>query len=209
MRVTLNGQRYWRAGDSVTQSANGYGTPLEPVGDKALAIRARRAHSMRKRRTSMFRSSSHGCRSSQTQDACEGRDPQSASGERSASARGPRDRSELRVCDLRRLWEGRVADAVQSPAAEEQPDLRRRLSFLYSAWVTKPNSEVANNEPVTVHPDSINSDGTGVVILVSKSDTAPSKGGTLTDICTQPPSTLVACYAGTGTTSTGPPQARV
>ena len=42
-------------------------------------------------------------------------------------------------------------------------------------------------------------DGTGVVILVSKSDVAPSKGGTLNEICTQAPTDLVQCYAGTGT----------
>ena len=37
-----------------------------------------------------------------------------------------------------------------------------------------------------------------MVLLVSKSDVAPSKGGTLNEICTQAPTDLVQCYAGTG-----------
>jgi Flp pilus assembly protein TadG len=68
---------------------------------------------------------------------------------------------------------------------------------LYSVWQTKPNATVPTNESVTIHPDNTYSDGTGVVILVSKSETPPSKSGTLNQVCT--PTLLTACYAGTGT----------
>jgi hypothetical protein len=77
-------------------------------------------------------------------------------------------------------------------------------SFLYSAWVTATASSTNcptatnNNRAVSIHPDSSYSDGTGVVILVSKSTTAPSMSGTLNQICGQTPTDLVQCYAGTG-----------
>ena len=199
VRVTLNSQRYWRAGDSDTPTANGYGTPLEPVGDN---------------------SAGYPCTTSTLDAKATDFDvpklfswlPLFPDIKTHAKVEIHRVRAESGLLPLAvpeidpnyvyAIFVDYAKDGSQVPykvqELENSSTYGGGLSFLYSAWVTKPNSKVANNEPVTVHPDSINSDGTGVVILVSKSDTAPSKGGTLTDICTQPPSTLVACYAGTG-----------
>jgi hypothetical protein len=78
--------------------------------------------------------------------------------------------------------------------------------FLYSDWETAPNTVVPNNESVSIHPNNTYSDGTGVVILVSKSDTAPTvtTSMTLNEICGQAPTDLVACYSGQGKASNDP-----
>ena len=91
-------------------------------------------------------------------------------------ARRTRDRSELRVRDLRRLREGRDADPAQGAAAQEEtaglltaagpapsrtrPGYRRR----------SPRSRATRR---SLSPEQ--HARTGVVILVSKSDAAPSK----------------------------------
>jgi hypothetical protein len=72
--------------------------------------------------------------------------------------------------------------------------------FLYSAWET--DTSISNNASVPIHPNNTYSDGTGVVILVSKADLGNppnvSLSQTLNQMCTQAPSDLVACYSGQG-----------
>src|SRR5206468_7812574 len=79
--------------------------------------------------------------------------------------------------------------------------------FLYSDWETIPNSTLPANQNVSIHGNNLQSMGTGVVILVSKADLANppnvSLGQTLTQMCTQAPTDLVACYAGTGSNFDG------
>jgi hypothetical protein len=93
----------------------------------------------------------------------------------------------------------RLADSVQGPRPCEELHLRRR-DRVSSTRLGSPNPtpKVPNNEGVTIHPDSVNSDGTGVVILVSKSDTAPSKSGTLSQICSSLPARSWRATRGTG-----------
>jgi hypothetical protein len=64
------------------------------------------------------------------------------------------------------------------------------LPFL--EWSTSPPGD-----PFHVSKVDLQSENTGVVILVSKTDPVPSIGGSLSQICSQSPG-LVACYAGSG-----------
>ena len=64
------------------------------------------------------------------------------------------------------------------------------LPFL--EWRTSPP-----NDPDGVSKVDLATENTGVVILVSKVDTMPSIGGSLSQICSQSPG-LVKCYAGSG-----------
>jgi hypothetical protein len=64
------------------------------------------------------------------------------------------------------------------------------LQFPYSCWAT-----TVGQEAVQIHKNNSYSDGTGVIVLVAKTDTPPSMSGSVNSICAQ---TLVVCYDGTG-----------
>ena len=101
-------------------------------------------------------------------------------------------------------------DGTQQPVAVQK--LQKNAGylapgFLYSDWQTIPNTTLPANQNVSIHGNNSQSMGTGVVILVSKADLSNppnvSLGQTLTQMCTQPPTDLLACYAGTGSNFDG------
>ncbi len=198
VRVTLNSQRYWNAGDPAVPTLNGYGTPTDPVGDNSAgypcSISSLDAKATDEDVPSLFR----------------------------LLAIFPDIKTHAKV-EILRVREAmgflplavpeidpNYAYAIFVDYAENGTQVPIKVQelakaptyggsgFLYSTWVTRSSVAVPGNESVSVHPDATFSDGTGVVILVSKDDTPPSTSGTLNGICNQTPVELVQCYAGTG-----------
>ena len=65
-------------------------------------------------------------------------------------------------------------------------------SLPFLEWSTSPPGD-----PFGVSKVDLQSENTGVIVLVSKTDPMPSVGGSLSQICSQSPG-LVKCYAGSG-----------
>jgi len=86
------------------------------------------------------------------------------------------------------LFVNEDSGAVQGQRLEKADD--PNLPFL--EWRTSPPSD-----PFGASKVDLQSENTGVVILVSKIDPVPSIGGSLSQICSQSPG-LVECYAGSG-----------
>ena len=194
VRVTLNSQRYWEAGDPTSPSTNGYGTTTTPVGDSSAGTP---------------------CATSTLDVKATDVDVPKLF---SWLAIRPDIKAHARV-EIHKVKEemGFLPLAVpeidpnfvyaifvdynqtgtQTPIRVQElkkDSTYGGATFPYSAWVPKTEFEAPGNTQVALPGNT----PTGVVILVSKSDVAPAKSGTLNEICTQPPTDLVQCYAGTG-----------
>jgi Flp pilus assembly protein TadG len=197
VRITLNSQRYWAAGDPSTPTANGYGITTDSVGDNSAGTPC--ATSTLDVKATDFDTpklfSWLGIRPDIKAHArVEIHEVEADMGFLPLAV------PEIDPNFVYAIFVDYATDGTQVPlrVQELQKDpAYGGPTFPYSAWV--PNTTVPNNAQVTLYPNNTYSDGTGVVILVSKSDVAPSKSGTLNQICNQTPTDLVQCYAGTGT----------
>ena len=198
VRVTLNSQRYWAKGDSSTPTSNGYGTATDPVGDGSAGTPcATSTLDVKATDTDVPKLFSWlGIRPDIKAHArIEIRKVKAESGFLPLAV------PEIDPNYVYAIYVDYSKDGTQTPLLVQElkkgtiPTLAgTSSSFPYSGWIPKTESEVPGNTKVFLPQNK----GTGVVLLVSKSDVAPSKGGTLNAICTQAPTDLVQCYAGTG-----------
>jgi Flp pilus assembly protein TadG len=197
VRVTLNSQRYWAAGDPTTATATGYGSAVDPVGDNSAGTPCATS-TLDVKATDFDAPKLFSWLGIRPDIKAHARLEIHSVKEESGFL--PLAVPEIDPNFVYAIFVDYASDGTQVPlrVQELQKDpTYGGVTFPYSAWV--PNTTVPSNGQVTLHPNNTYSDGTGVVILVSKSDVAPSKSGTLNQICTQPPTDLVQCYAGTGT----------
>jgi Flp pilus assembly protein TadG len=197
VRVTLNSQRYWAAGDPTTATSNGYGTAVDPVGDNSAGTPCATS-TLDVKATDFDAPKLFSWLGIRPDIKAHARLEIHSVKEESGFL--PLAVPEIDPNFVYAIFVDYSKNGTQIPlrVQELQKDAAYGgPTFPYSAWV--PNTAIPNNTQVTLHPDSTYSDGTGVVILVSKADTAPSKSGTLNQICNQTPTDLVQCYAGTGT----------
>jgi Flp pilus assembly protein TadG len=198
VRVTLNSQRYWAAGDTATPTATGYGTILDAVGDNSAGTPC--ATSTLDVKATDFDTpklfswlgirpdiKAHARVEIHEEEADMGFLPLAV--------------PEIDPNFVYAIFVDYNGDGTQTPIKvqelEKDPsyDPFGTGGFPYSAWRAKSEAQVPGNTQIFIPSNT----ATGVVILVSKSDVAPSKTGTLNAICTQPPTDLVQCYSGTGT----------
>ena len=197
-RVTLNSQRYWAAGDPATPTTTGYGTITDPVGDNSAGSPCSTS-TLDVKATDEDVPKLFSWLGIRPDIKAHARVEIHSVKEESGFL--PLAVPEIDPNFVYAIFVDYAADGTQTPLRVQE--LKKDAtyggaSFPYSAWVPKTEFEAPGNTQVTLHPNSTNSDGTGVVILVSKSDVAPAKTGTLSQICNQAPTDLVQCYAGTG-----------
>jgi Flp pilus assembly protein TadG len=199
VRVTLNSQRYWAAGDTSTPTATGYGSSTDAVGDNSAGTPC--ATSTLDVKATDFDApklfSWLGIRPDIKAHA-------RVEIHKEAGDMGflPLAVPEIDPNFVYAIFVDYTQPGTQIPLRvqklkKDPTYVGLGSSFPYSAWDT--DLAVPNNTEVPLRTDSSHSDSTGVVILVSKADTAPSTSGTLNQICTQAPTELVQCYSGTGT----------
>ena len=180
VRVTLNSQRYWAAGDPATPTTTGYGATDPTVGDNSAGTPCATS-TLDVKATDFDVPKLFSWLGIRPDIKAHARVEIHAVKEESGflplavpeidpnyvyaifvDYRDERDSEALKVQPLKK-------DPSYCPPPGSP------CTFPYSAWVT--NTDVprprTQNAAVTLHPDAANSDGTGVVILVSKSDVAP------------------------------------
>ena len=205
VRVTLNSQRYWAAGDPATPTTTGYGIATDPVGDNSAGTPCDTS-TLDVKATDFDVPKLFSWLGIRPDIKAHARVEIHEVKEESGFL--PLAVPEIDPNFVYAIFVDYAKDGTQpgvggTPLAVQE--LKKDATyggagFPYSAWVPKTELEVPDNTKVTLHPNPTYSDGTGVVILVSKSDTPPSKTGTLNQICNQTPTDLVQCYAGTGST---------
>jgi Flp pilus assembly protein TadG len=193
VRVTLNSQRYWAAGDASTPTANGYGSSLtDPVGDNSAGTPCATS-TLDVKATDLDTPKLFSWLGIRPDIKAHARvEIHKIEGDMGFL---PLAVPEIDPNFVYAIFVDYNRDGTQIPlrVQELKKNPTYGSGFPYSAWDT--NLAVPNNQEVAIPGNT----PTGVVILVSKSDVAPSKSGTLNQICTQAPTDLVQCYSGTGT----------
>ena len=170
VRVTLNSQRYWAAGDPATPTTTGYGTTDPTVGDNSagtpcatstLDVKATDVDVPR-----LF--SWLGIRPDIKAHARVEIHPV-----KEESGFLPLAVPEIDPNYVYAIFVDYTKDGTQTPLLVQElkkDSASFPSTFPYSGWIPKTESEVPGNTKVTLPPNG----ATGVVILVSKSDVAPS-----------------------------------
>ena len=197
VRVTLNSERYWAAGDPATPTTTrvrGSMLPTDPVGDNSagtpcdtstLDVKATDADVPKLFSWLGIRPDIKAHARVEIHEVKE------------ESGFLPLAVPEIDPAYVYAIFVDYAKDGTQTPLKVQQLEKSATYggsTFPYSAWVPKPESTVPGNTKVLLPGNT----PTGVVILVSKSDAAPATTGTLNQICNQVPTDLVQCYAGTG-----------
>jgi len=195
VRVTLNSQRYWAAGDPTTATSNGYGTAVDPVGDNSAGTPCATS-TLDVKATDFDAPKLFSWLGIRPDIKAHARVEIHSVKEESGFL--PLAVPEIDPNFVYAIFVDYARDGTQVPIRVqelEKDSTYGGATFPYSAWVPKNEAVVPGNTQVSIPANT----QTGVVVLVSKADSAPSKSGTLNQICNQTPTDLVQCYAGTGT----------